>query len=112
MFVLSTNFDVAPYSIPNLTERINSFNIYVEREEADMLKSLLGITLYNSFIDGLAALPAAWVSTVETVIDQEYVYGNDIWKALTVQTGTAPVAGVDWEMVEVKEWRRVCRKRL
>lgn len=55
MFVTSTDFDIPPYIIPNLAGSgpINSFNAYVEREEEKILKSLLGVTLYDSFIEGL-----------------------------------------------------------
>jgi len=47
-----------------------------------------------------AVSAALLVSTVATVINQQYVYGNDVWKALTVQTGTVPVEGSDWELIE------------
>lgn len=55
MFCVSTDFDRIEYQIPNLagTGPINSFNSFVEREEKAILKSLLGITLYESFIEGL-----------------------------------------------------------
>jgi hypothetical protein len=55
MFVTSTDFNIPPLVIPNLqgSGPINSFNAYVEREEEKILKSLLGVTLYNSFIEGL-----------------------------------------------------------
>ena len=55
MFVTSTDFDIPPLVIPNLAGAgpINSFNAYVVREEEKILKSLFGVTLYNSFIEGL-----------------------------------------------------------
>jgi hypothetical protein len=55
MFVTASDFNVVPYDIPNLTGSgpINSFNSYVEREEKALLKSLLGKSLYDSFIEGL-----------------------------------------------------------
>lgn len=98
MFVVATDFDVIPYSIPNLTGN-NSFPDYIAEHESDILKSLLGKSLYDSFIAGLAGFPE-WSATVPTVVNDQYAYGNDVWKALTVQTGTAPVAGVNWELVE------------
>lgn len=100
MFVTASDFDLIPYSIPNLDKKANTFAAYTDEQEAKVLKKLLGVTLYNSFVAGLAALPGKWVSTAPTVINQQYYYGTDIWKALTVQTFTAPVAGVDWELVE------------
>jgi hypothetical protein len=55
MFVTSTDFNIPPLIIPNLQGNgpINTFNAYVAREEEKVLKSLLGVTLYNSFIEGL-----------------------------------------------------------
>lgn len=52
MFVVKTDFDIQPYTIPNLSGN-NNFLDYVEREEEDILKSLLGKSLYDAFIDGL-----------------------------------------------------------
>lgn len=104
MFVTPSNFDTPPYSIPNLDKEVNSFPDFVnDCEEAALLK-LLGRQLYKAFIDGLAALPDAYAEETATVINQEYVYGNSIWKALTVTTGVFPVAGSDWELVEVNKW--------
>jgi hypothetical protein len=52
MFVVATDFDIPPYSIPNLQGN-NSFPEYVDNAEAEILKSLLGHSLYESFVEGL-----------------------------------------------------------
>jgi len=52
MFLVKTDFDVLPWSIPNLTGN-NSFLDYVAREEETILLSLLGKSLYDQFIEGL-----------------------------------------------------------
>ncbi len=52
MFVTKTDFDVIPWNIPNLSGN-NSFLDYVAREEEEILLSLLGKSLYDSFIEGL-----------------------------------------------------------
>jgi len=83
--------------IPGLGEEFQSF---IDAEEEVFLREVLGDNLYDAFISGLNDLPDAWVSTVPTVIGDQYVYGNDVWEALTVQTGTAPVAGSDWTLIE------------
>lgn len=98
--VSATDFDIPPYTIPNLDKKANTFTVFVFEQQEEILLKVLGRNLYDSFIDGLDALPSAWSSTVATVIDQQYIHGNNIWKALTVQTGTAPVEGADWELVE------------
>lgn len=52
MFLLATDFDVIPYSIPNLTGN-NSFPDYVDAHEEEILKSILGKSLYDAFVAGL-----------------------------------------------------------
>jgi hypothetical protein len=99
MFVLSSSFDVPPYSLPDLGSN-NSFGDYVENAERVILKKLFGKTFYDEFVVALNALPSEYVSTVPTVVGDEYVYGNSIWEALTVQTGTAPSEGSNWTIVE------------
>lgn len=102
MFVTIADFGIPPYQIPSLTEpgQGSTFTAFIAQEERKYLLEVLGDNLYTAFIDGLNALPAAWSSTVATVIGQQYVYGNDIWEALTAQTGTAPVEGVNWTLIE------------
>jgi hypothetical protein len=72
----------------------------VDSLEEEALLRLLGRQLYKAFIDGIAALPGSYDEETATVVDTEYVYGNSIWKALTVTTGVLPVAGINWELVE------------
>ncbi len=101
MFVTAADFNIPPYDIPGLTGGVGTtFDAFVAQEERKYLLEVFGDNLYNAFINGLNALPGEWVSTVATVIGKQYVYGNDVWEALTVQTGTAPVAGADWTLIE------------
>lgn len=100
MFVTPSNFDTPPYNLPNLDKVANTFLDYVNVLEEEVLVKLLGRQLYKSFIDALDALPDEYDEETATVIDQEYVYGNDIWKALTEETGVFPVAGPSWELIE------------
>lgn len=100
MFLKATDFRDKPYEVPNQQES-PEFVAFIETEEIKLLKKLLGLDLYNAFIEGLDALTEyTWTAGNATVIGREYIYGNDIWEALTVQTGTAPVAGVNWALVE------------
>jgi len=101
MFVTAQDFNVLPYRLPSLaTGAAEEFQNFIDAEEEMYLREVLGDNLYDAFISGLNGLPGLWVSTVATVINQQYVYGNDVWKALTVQTGTVPVEGSDWELIE------------
>lgn len=99
MFITDQNFNLYPWMIPGLS-KVPSFQSWVDQEEERYLLEVLGDNLYDAFVSGLNALPLAWVSTVATVINQQYVYGNDVWKALTVTTGVSPTEGADWTIVE------------
>jgi hypothetical protein len=99
-FLKATDFSDKPYEVPNQQES-PEFVAFIEAEETKLLKKVLGLDLYNAFIDGLAEITQyTWTAGNATVIGREYIYGNDIWEALTVQTGTAPVVGANWELVE------------
>ncbi len=88
--------------LPSLTGpgQASVFSDFSDSIERKYLLEVLGDNLYTAFTEGLEALPAAWSSTVATVIGTQYVYGNDIWEALTITTGVAPVEGSDWHLVE------------
>lgn len=53
MFVTASDFNLKPYNIPNLDAVVNTFQAYANKKEKEALKSLLGLTLYEAFIDGL-----------------------------------------------------------
>lgn len=99
MFVTAEDFTTAPYNLPYATDD-GSFDDFVEDVEDTDIRDFFGSYFYDQLTQNLADLPADWDSTASTVINNEYVFGVDIWKALTVQTGTEPVAGADWEIVE------------
>lgn len=101
MFVTSEDFTEPPYELPGLTSgEGTTFAAFVNKREEKYLREVLGDQLYESFIDGLNDLPDDYNLTVATVINNQYVYGNDVWKALTVTTGVAPNISADWELVE------------
>lgn len=108
MITSLADFKVNPYLIPTQPENSGGVLLFLQGEEKRELEDLLGSLFYKALTTSINALPAAWVSTVATVVNQHYSYGFDIWKALTVQTGTAPVASVDWELVESNnKWLRL-----
>lgn len=57
MFVTIDDFKLPPYELANLKEMVNSFNQFIEEQEADCLKALLGETFYAAFVQGIAVLP-------------------------------------------------------
>lgn len=75
MFVVSTDFDVYPYAIPNLDKVANSFSTFVDNEEEKALKGLLGYAFYNELITQLNGTPSQlWIDIRGGA---EYAY-NDI----------------------------------
>lgn len=52
LFVSKTDFDLIPHNIPNLTGN-NSFLPFCESAQEEILLSLLGKSLYTSFMEGL-----------------------------------------------------------
>jgi len=104
-----TNLDFKshPYLIP-IDKNTDVFNSFVVSMEAKYLKEVLGSNLYNAFKNGLYSLPGLYSETVATVIGQQYVYKNDVWEALTVTTGTLPIEGGDWTLIELgNRWLRL-----
>lgn len=55
MFTTAEDFQTAPYRIPNLDVDQN-FADFINQEEGERLKKLLGRTLYNAFIDACFTL--------------------------------------------------------
>lgn len=101
------NFDVPPYDIPNLDKVGATFTQYLTDNEAEVLKQVLGSSLYTEFIAGLAALPSAWSVSASYVIDDQVYYGVSIWKAISSNTGVIPVEGSDWTKVEDNRWLKL-----
>ncbi len=102
MFCIADDFDVLPYMLPNLKDQTgevvkDGFTEFVDEQEEQALRKILGDVLYEAFIAGL---PSVYALDVETVVDTLYGYGNNVWKALVATTNTPPVAGTDWELVE------------
>lgn len=108
MFVSADDFDVPPFVLTNLKdvgnegstgEPFQAFTDFVDGQEEIALREVLGHTLYEAFVLGLEPINT-FVIDVDTVVNNLYESGNDVWKALTVQNQEAPTAGVNWELVE------------
>lgn len=69
MFVLPADFDIPPYTIPNLDEV--SFEEYVEEQEDEVLNEILGWKLWDQFKTGLEVVPTPdqkWLDLRDGVI--------------------------------------------
>lgn len=105
------DFNQIPYNIPDAevtspdgtivdnTQLTNYINSKVE----DVLIKLLGVSIYDSFVSGIDALPSAWATVTVYAIDDEVLFNNFVWKSLVAaNTGNSPVEGVNWTKVENK----------
>jgi len=102
MFVISSDFDVPPFSLPDLGDN-NSFAGYVEALEAEILKKLLGITFYNQFIDALELLPDSLWSSTTTYSNDDTIADTDgnVWTSLqAANLNHAVVEGSWWTVTE------------
>jgi hypothetical protein len=55
--VTAADFDVPPYSIPNLTSYGATFEEFVKEQQEDMLRYILGNVFFDAFSAGLDTLP-------------------------------------------------------
>lgn len=107
MFLTPSDFNILPYSIPNLSQVVNTFQKYVNAAEEKRLKELLGVELYYEFIEGLEALPADWDAATAYIIDEEVSYGVSVWKAISPSTNVEPIEGTDWTKVRDDKWLKL-----
>ena len=102
MFCTPSDFNLKPYDIPNLSQVPNTFPLYIEKREEEVLTKLLGVSLYQEFMLGLQALPPLWDSATDYGIGDVVVYGNDIWTAIEANGGYPPSTDTAalWELTE------------
>lgn len=108
-FVTAEDFNVVPYKIPNLDDDsiAAEFQLFVDNMEEDMLRSLLGSSLYDMFIEGLAELPAVWLddNAPGYALDDLVVYGVSVWQSLQDNNlDNVPEEGAYWTKVEDNRW--------
>lgn len=83
MFVEASDFDDIPYKIPNQEEMRNILD-WLEKEEAKLLKKVLGLRLYNEFIEGLETsgdIEQRWIDLREGTT---YEYNEKLYEYLGV----------------------------
>jgi len=101
MFVLSSDFDVLPFSIPDLPP--NTFPDYVEEQEEAILKRLLGKTFYDEFIAGRTW--QTWTSAITFGDGDLATDGVNLWESLqAANTNKALAEGAWWTQVTDNIW--------
>jgi len=104
MFCTPSDFNIPPYSIPNLNLVVNTFQQYIDEHEAAILKKLLGVQFYNEAIAGHLALPPVWKNGPYDVGDR-VLYLNDIYEAIQDNNNNPPnISPTYWLFIESNIW--------
>jgi hypothetical protein len=106
MYTVPSDFDVAPYNLPNLDKVANSFADYTNQFEKNALQKTLGTTFYNALTAGVQALPPDWNNQTAFALDALVCYGIDIYKSLIGpnQNVVPGSDGAKWEKQPDNRW--------
>src|SRR6185369_7537587 len=110
MFVTAQDFQEVPYKVPTAftttpqgTKVANpDFDTFIAKAEKKIVLDLLGGSFYEAFIDGLDALPDAWVQTTTPdgySIDDEVLQDDLIFKSLIDDNVLPTTDETAWEEV-------------
>lgn len=109
MFVSLTDFTVKPYIIPSTADSEEGVSLFIVNKEEGLLEDLLGKHFYDIMVEGIENLPADWDVATDYDVDEEVVYGADIFKSL--QTPNLNKNPLDeptyWEKQAVNKWLRL-----
>ncbi len=97
------NFVAPPYLIPNQTESTAWLDSWIADREAELLKKLLGLDLYNPFKEALedsAPLDQKWVDLRD---GKEYVYGDVSYEYVGVIKMLRPAIYSLWLEINYKK---------
>jgi len=80
MFLDASDFLNVPYKIPNIEESRSFIDDFIEAEEAKILKKILGLRLYNEFIEGLEASGEIEQKWTDLQDGTTYEYGDILYE--------------------------------
>ncbi len=101
-FVSTTDFDVIPFSLPNIDKSKSLFDKYVTALQDEELRKVFGTYFYDTMQSALDAMPE-WKTKTAYAVNDIVSYGNNVFKALQivlVTNVTPPVDGAIWELTE------------
>jgi len=101
MFVEATDFADLPYKVPN-QEESKEFVAFIERWEEKLLKQVLGVSLYNEFIEGLEESGdiTRWTNLQNGA---EYTYGDYTYEYQGIVKMLVPAIYSEWVKI-------ICRR--
>jgi len=102
MFVDSTDFLAIPYKIPN-QEETRAFVDWIESEEAKILKEVLGLPLYNAFIEGLETSGAIDQKWIDLRDGAEYDYSDSTYEYLGLVDFLKPEIYSRWVVLNYRK---------
>jgi hypothetical protein len=95
MFVTQDDFNLIPFNLIGLPED-GTFQDYVDAQEEERLRKLLGNIFYDAFADAVNALPDEYDATAEYATDDEVRSGIVVWKSLVDANMSELVEGANW----------------
>lgn len=103
MFLDPSDFEDAPYAIPN-QEESRSLQDFIDQKEAEYLKKVLGLSFYNEFIEGLNTsgdIDPIW----EALRDgDDYISGGQSYQWLGIKDLLKPVIHSQWLEINYRKW--------
>ena len=94
MFIVAADFETPPYNLPNLNDN-TSFEDFVEEQEEEILRQLLGDSLYEAFIEGLEEdpIPQRWIDLRD---GKSYTYNDKTYKWKGIKKMLKPFIYSQW----------------
>jgi hypothetical protein len=106
MFVVQDDFNLIPFNLIGLPED-GTFQDYIDAQEEERLRKLLGNIFYDVFAAAVTALPDEYDSATEYVTDDEVRSGIVVWKSLVdANVGQTLEEGVYWTDVTTADQLR------
>ncbi len=103
MFLEPTDFLEKPYKVPN-QEESKDFVAFIEATEAKYLKAILGLQLYNDFIDGLEDSGIVEQKWTDLKYGTTYTYSDVLYEWAGIKTLLKPVVYSEWLTINFRRW--------
>lgn len=103
MFLDPSDFEDAPYIIPN-QEESRSLQDFIDKKEAEYLKKVLGLSLYNDFIAGLETsgdIEQIWLDLRDGA---DYTESDVLYNYCGVKELLKPAIYSDWITINYRKW--------
>lgn len=103
MFLEPTDFLDKPYKVPN-QEESRDFVAFIEATEAKYLKAILGLQLYNDFIEGLEDSGTVEQKWTDLKDGANYTYSDVLYEWRGVKAMLKPVVYSEWLTINFRRW--------